>query len=253
MRWLKRSSPMVACGLSLSTAVWAQDHGMRFAIELEAGAVWQSRNDVRIPNDGRATQFSIVDLVGPGPWPALRAYLTWNIGARHALRGLAAPLRYTDSGVFADTVGFAGRNFIPGSPTQATYKFNSFRLTYRYRFLSNRHWRWWIGFTAKIRDARVALTQGSVAAEDTDVGFVPLLHVSGAYVLTDRWRITLDVDALAGGPGRAEDVATKVAYSVSERWILAAGYRTLEGGADVDAVFAFAWLHYAAVSALYRF
>ncbi len=250
---LQRATPMVLFALFLTTAAWAQGRGMRFAVELEAGGVWQSRNDVRIPNDGRATHFSIVDLVGSGPWPAVRAYLTWNISARHGLRALAAPLHYTDSGVFADTVGFAGKDFIPGRPTEAIYKFNSFRLTYRYRLLSNRHWRWWIGFTAKIRAARVALTQGSVAAEDTDVGFVPLLHVSGAYLLTDRWRITLDVDALAGGPGRAEDVATKVAYAVSDHWILTAGYRTLEGGADVAAVFAFAWLHYAAVSAVYRF
>jgi hypothetical protein len=34
---------------------------------------------------------------------------------------------------------------------------------------------------------------------------------------------------------------------------VSAGYRTVEGGADVDEVYNFAWLHYAVLSASYRF
>jgi len=47
-------------------------------IELEAVPVWQSRNDVQIPNTDAGTRFSLVDLAGKGPWPATRLYLTWN-------------------------------------------------------------------------------------------------------------------------------------------------------------------------------
>ena len=43
----------------------------RFELELEGSAIWQSRNDVEIPNDGSATRFSLEDLVGAGPWPQL--------------------------------------------------------------------------------------------------------------------------------------------------------------------------------------
>ena len=60
-----------------------------FVIELEAGPVWQSRNDVQIPNTDAGTRFSLVDLAGKGPLPAARLYLTWNINDRHSLRGLA--------------------------------------------------------------------------------------------------------------------------------------------------------------------
>jgi len=34
---------------------------------------------------------------------------------------------------------------------------------------------------------------------------------------------------------------------------VAAGYRTVEGGADVDEVYNFAWLHYAVLSVSYGF
>ena len=64
---------------------------------------------------------------------------------------------------------------------------------------------------------------------------------------------TFDFDGLAGGPGRAFDIALKIGYDVSEVVSLNVGYRTLEGGADVDSVYNFAWLHYAVVSTVFRF
>jgi len=228
---------------SLSAA--EDDAVPRIVLDLEGGAVWQSRNDVQIPNTADATRFSLTSLQGSGPWPAARLYLTWRMNPRHELRALAAPLAITEIGTLSSPTSFAGAAFDAGIPTEATYRFNSWRLTYAYRLSDGRRWTWRIGFTAKIRDAKVALRQSGTSAEKTDVGFVPLLHVRGSYRLTDRWRIELDLDALAGGPGRAEDVSLKVQVDVQKRWSLSAGYRMVEGGADVDEVYNFAWFHYA--------
>ena len=229
-----------------------QDDLARFEVELEAGAVWQSKNDVEIPNDGTATRFSLKDLIGGGPWPAGRFYFTWNINQRHGLRLLAAPLSYTETGTFEDQVLFAGEAYAADVPTEATYQFNSWRLTYRYRFKRGDRWNWWVGFTAKIRDAKIGLRQGNVASEDTDLGFVPLLYLRGDYRFTKHWHLMLDLDALAGGPGRAEDFSIKLGRDFGDRWQLAFGYRTVEGGADVDEVYNFAWFNYAVVSGSYR-
>jgi hypothetical protein len=49
------------------------------------------------------------------------------------------------------------------------------------------------------------------------------------------------------------DGSLKVRYSLDGSWSLAAGYRTVEGGADVEEVYNFAWLHYAIMSAEFRF
>jgi hypothetical protein len=62
----------------------------------------------------------------------------------------------------------------------------------------------------------------------------------------------VDADALAGGPGRAEDVTVKIGYEIDDRWGVRAGYRTVEGGADVEEVYNFAWLHYAVASVVLR-
>ena len=220
--------------------------------EVEFGSVWQTRNDVQIPNDASATRFSLRDLTGSGPWPAARLYLTWRFNERHEIRALFAPLTIVETGPLAGPVNFAGASYLGGASTEGTYTFNSYRLTYRYRFHESPDWTWWIGFTAKIRDADIALKQESTLSRKTDFGFVPLLHLAGDRRLSTNWRLRLDADALAGGPGRAEDVSLKTAYDIG-RWTLAAGYRTVEGGADVDSVYTFAWLHYAVLSAAVRF
>lgn len=224
----------------------------RFEVELEVGPVWQSRNKVEIPNDGTATRFSLKELAGTGPWPGGRIHFTWNIKGRHGMRLLVAPLSYTETGTFDQPVIFAGESYAAGVPTEGTYQFNSWRATYRYRFRDGKRWKWWIGFTAKVRDAKIELQQGATTSEDTDLGFVPLLYLRGDYHFSERWHFLCELDALGGGPGRAEDLSLRLGYDIGETWGLAFGYRTVEGGADVDEVYNFAWFHSAVVSASYR-
>jgi len=225
----------------------------RFELELETGAVWQSRNDVQVPNTNEGSRFSLVDLAGNGPWPSLRLYFTWNINDRHSLRSLLAPLSYTETGSFNTPVDFVGETYMPGEPVDGTYKFNSWRLGYRYRFLNREDLSLLVGFTAKLRDAKIELSQGGTSSKDTDLGFVPLLYLGANWEFAECWRLIFDFEGLAGGPGRAFDIALKLQYDIDERWGLNAGYRTLEGGADVESVYNFAWLHYAVIAGTFKF
>jgi hypothetical protein len=223
-----------------------------FAVELEGVALWQSRNDVRIPNDDSATKFSLVDVVGSGPYASFRLQATVDINEKNGLRFVFAPLNVDDTGVLAGPVSFAGATFAPGN-VNANYKFSNYRVTYRYRIFNGERWRWKLGATAFIRDARIRLEQNGTSAEDTDVGFVPLVHLDARAKLSDRLSFLVDLDALGASQGRAIDVAAKLAYDVDENWRLAFGYRTIEGGADVESVFNFAWLHFAVASIRYSF
>jgi hypothetical protein len=232
---------LLACGASAQSAA-------PISIEFEAGPVWQTINDIQIPNNSAGTRFSLVDLAGKGPQTAWRGYLTWRINSKHSLRGLYAPLSITESGVPDGAIAFNGDTYVGGREISATYKFNSYRLSYRYLWHDSQAWRWHIGFTAKIRDAKVQLVQGTVDSTKDDVGFVPLLHLAGRYTISEAWYLNLDLDALAGGPGRAEDVALKLGWRLGSKVAWELGYRTVEGGADVDAVYSFAWLHYAVTS-----
>ena len=47
---------------------------------------------------------------------------------------------------------------------KATYTFNSYRLSYRYRFHAGARTAAWVGFTGKIRDAEIGAATEHVAA-----------------------------------------------------------------------------------------
>jgi len=223
-----------------------------FALELEGALFWQHRNDVRIPNNDTATEFSLVDVIGSGPYGAFRVEADFDVAEKHGFRVVVAPLEVEDDGVLDAPVSFAGTIFAPGE-AEASYKFSSYRFTYRYRFYNGERWRWKVGFTGFIRDARIALEQDGIAAEDTDVGFVPLAYLQGRARLGERWRFIVELDGLGASQGRAFDVSAKLAYTFAENWQLGFGYRTIEGGADVDDVFNFAWLNFAVASIRYSF
>jgi hypothetical protein len=241
--------------LVLTTPVSGQalESESRFIVELEGGPAWQSKNDVQVPNDPSGTRIALDDLTGSGPFPAFRLYAEYRPGRRHGLRLLVAPLSLEGTGILPEPSNFNGESFAAGTPTTARYRFDSYRLTYRYRLVSNFSWRVDIGLTAKLRAAEISLEQASVSSSYSNTGFVPLLYAAAAWQPAPGWSLTLDADGAAASQGRAFDVALKLYRDLSDRWSLSAGYRTLEGGADVEDVYTFAWFHYFAVSAVYRF
>jgi hypothetical protein len=222
-----------------------------FGIGLETGGVWFSRNDVRIPSD-TGTDFDMTTLTGSGPDFFTRLDGHWNINDKHGFRIVLAPLEVSGTGTLPGETEFAGEVF-PAGATAGIYKFNAYKVTYRYTFFDKPELRWRVGFTGVIRDANVELRQGNLQANDDNVGFVPALHLSSDYRLADRWMLRFDFDGLAGGPGRLFDVALKLDFAVDENWRIGGGYRALEGGADTDDVYSFGWLHYAVFDVRYRF
>ncbi|MEJ2180786.1 MAG: hypothetical protein P8Y28_10205 [Gammaproteobacteria bacterium] len=106
--------------------------------------------------------------------------------------------------------------------------------------------------TLKVRDAEIALTQGTQFANDTDVGVVPLLYLYGDYNINNKWNFVFDMDGLASPQGRAFDLGLKLTYDLSDQWYLGGSYRLLEGGADNDTVYNFAWFNYLLFSIGYK-
>ena len=235
---------MCLAGLLLGAAVSASAQSAapgRVAVTLEGLNVWQQRNDVRIPPD-TGTEFSLVDLAGSASTAAVRATVSVDITDAQQIRLVYAPLELTGGGTPAMPIAFAGTTFAM-VPTEASYKFSNYRATWSYRVHEGPTWTWRVGFTGFVRDARIALTQPGRAAEDTDIGFVPLGHVSAEARFSSRWSARLEADASAAPQGRAIDFSGQLHYHPTPRWTVFGGYRTIEGGADVDSVYAFAWLN----------
>lgn len=211
---------------------------------LEVAGAWQTLNDQAVPGEG-GTRFSLTDF-GRGPFPLFRLYLGHRWNERHEIRALYAPLAIKLNGELSQTTDFAEETFAADTDTEAFYKFNSYRLSYIYHFDKQGEWDLAAGFTAKIRDAEVRLTQGNTVGRKTNVGFVPLLHLQGRRALSEAWSFRFDFDGLAAPQGRAFDIGAFLERSLPESSMTGfGGYRMIEGGADNREVYNFAWIHQA--------
>jgi len=225
----------------------------QISLDLESGAVWTGKNDVRVEGN-TGTLFSLGgDLKSNDPSAYFRARSTWHINSRHEVSVLAAPLREEYSGSFATPVNFSGTAFAANAPTTVRYRFDSYRLTYRYNFVTTDTVTFGMGLTGKIRDASIEMNQGNVSARESNIGFVPLINFRLDWRFAPRFSLLVEGDALVGPNGRAEDVLAAVQYHATENLALRLGYRVLEGGVDSDSNYNSTLFHYLAAGVTWKF
>jgi hypothetical protein len=224
----------------------------RWFFDLESGLVTSGYNDVQIPRTG-GTRFSLSHDLDVRASAFYRLRLGFRISGRQELVLLGAPLTLDAEGSPGQNLFFNGVEFPSGVPLEARYKFNSYRLTYRYKLLENPRWKIGLGLTAKIRDAAISLEGGGKKAEKTNVGFVPLIHFKAEYLLNRKIGLLVEGDAAAAKQGRAEDILMALQFLVSGSLTIKAGYRFIEGGANVEEVYNFALLHFLTAGLTLRF
>lgn len=221
------------------------------SLDLETGVAFATRNDVRVPGNG-GTQFSLAG----GDFQSDRTpFVRVRVGAsygRHDLFLTFAPLRLSGRGLEGGSVLFRGLTFDTGA-SSFRYRFDTYRLTYRYALVAGPRLDLQVGATALLRDAEIRLTQPAQSTAEKNVGLVPLLSFRLA------WRfgggpigLVLDGDALAAPQGRAEDASLALEYTAGEL-AFRAGYRILEGGADNHKVYSFALVNHLLFGARYAF
>ena len=216
-------------------------------LDLESGLVLGTNyNKIRIPNAG-GTLVDIAKELDVKPKVFFRLRADYIINNRHHISALYAPLTVRYDGNFSEDVRFNNVVFAANRPVSVDYKFNSYRLTYRYDFVANEHWRIGAGVTAKIRDANVRFKNNEQDTNFDNFGFVPLINFYAGWKPTQRWGLLIEGDALGSKQGRAEDIFGGITYALGEQANLKLGYRVVEGGADVDRVYTFNWINYASV------
>ncbi len=224
-------------------------------VDLEAGPVFSGYNDVRIPGN-TGTLFSLTEDLHARTAFAWRARLSKTFGDRHWVSVLVAPLRVESRGTLTRDVLFAGTLF-PASENElkGLYRFDSYRLTYRYGLVRTRRFGLDLGLTAKVRDAEIRLGYAGGLQEwasKKNIGFVPIVSFRADWSLSERFGLVLDGDALGVPQGRAEDVTAALRIGFGDRVDARVGYRVLEGGSDVDEVYGFALFHYAVAGVTVR-
>jgi hypothetical protein len=215
-------------------------------LEAETGMAFSGYNDVRIPGDG-GTDFSLTEDLESDPALYFRLRAGRTFSERHHVSVFFAPLRLEATGTAAADIDFNGTLFPAGTELSAGYRFDSYRLTYRYDLVSNDEVTASLGVTAKVRDASISLEGGGVENVKKNTGLVPLISFSLDWAASDKVHLLVDGDALAAPQGRAEDVLLGLGWAFDPSTMLTLGYRLLEGGADNDEVYTFTLVNFAAI------
>lgn len=246
--WIRTIVAALAVTAAAAGAPAAAD---RFRLEVEAGAAWQTRNDIGIPGD-TGTRFDLAEATS-GPAFASRATFTWDVSARWSVRFLAAPLRLSTGFTPAYDVIFLNATFPAGQPVAADYRFDSYRVSGYYRFPSRGAWSFRLGATLKVRDAAIRLFNGATSQEKANTGLVPLLYAGIRWEPSTRFALDFETDAAAAPQGRAVDASLRGEFGPWREARPYVGYRILDGGADNDEVYNFATFQYALVGVSARF
>lgn len=246
---MKLKTPAVSLITALAACCSAAFGACGLRLDLEAGMAFSGYNDIRIPGAG-GTLYSMSRELRSDPAPYNRLRVEYLFGRSHSLSVVAAWLRVNGTGSSDKDIVFMGETFPAGSALASYFRFDSYRLTYRWDALRRERLTAGFGFTAKIRDAAISLRNTDREAEKKNTGFVPIANFRLAWRASDRLTAVLDGDALAAPQGRAEDVFVGAAWRLGKRVSLKAGYRVLEGGADNDEVYTFSLFHYAVIGAL---
>ena len=103
----------------------------QFYLDIESGVVLSGYNDVRSPGT-TGTRLSLSEELEADPTFFFRARLGFTFRERHTLMALYAPLLVESEGQVDRIVAFEGVDFPANTPLRSRFRFNSYRLTYRY-------------------------------------------------------------------------------------------------------------------------
>jgi hypothetical protein len=224
----------------------------QISLDVSGGLVAQTYNKVQIPNS-EGTAFDLYkDFQIQEPLIYYSFKLGYGFREKNHLFLLYAPLSVNYEGAAPFDIRFQNTTFLQGHNVKARYKFNSYRVTYRRDVYGSEKWIVGVGFTAKIRDAEIRLTEANTTDKKDDFGFVPLLNLYAEYKF-NNWSAFFEGDGLAGGPGRAFDFYLGGKIPVNEHLNVKAAYRMLEGGADVESVYNFTMIHFANLGLIINF
>jgi len=220
-------------------------------VNLESGAFYTAVNDIR--NGISGTTFSLKNDFQTPVSPYLRLRAGYISNEKNYFSILFAPFKIIETATLENDIQFDGKSFNANIPIEAVYKFNSYRFTYNRRIISNEHFKFGLGLSAKIRDAGFSLKNSKFLIENFSIGFVPLINLLASWKFSQKMGFDLFGEGLAASKGRAIDFSLSGRYKFNKSLQGNIGYRLLEGGSNGMIRYNFIQLHYIFISLNYSF
>jgi len=225
-------------------------HAQTF-VNIESGVLFTGLNNIR--NGINGTLFSLKNDLSTPPSPFLRVRAGLLLNNKHHFSILFAPLKSLVTGTIDRDILYEGNDFKANIPLEATYKFNSYRLTYNRRIINDNKFKFGLGLSAKIRDAGTSLKNKELLSENFSIGFAPLINVLANWNISQKAVIDFLGEGIIASKGRAIDLSLSGRYNFTKSLQGNIGYRLLEGGADGSSRYNFIQFHFIFASLNFSF
>ena len=219
---------LIFCLLGLAGTLSAQsDFRLRLYPQVAVGA----NNDIRCPNNSDGTLLSLPGDLHRTSAAVFAPRVEFEYAyRRHHIMLAAVFVRENFTGHASEPIHFNQALFATGSSIDALYRFDTYRLSYRYRLVNRPKFQLELGATALLRDAMVAMTGDNQHSEFYNLGVVPLISYYIGWTPISALTVYSYGDGLVSKYGRAEDIFAGVKYDVHPNIGILAGYRLIEGG-----------------------
>lgn len=217
----------------------------RYRFVFEFGPVVQDKNIIRAPN-GTGTTIDLAALEEEFHMTA-RMIFERYIDDRNEFTVWYGPMGMTDFGDPAEPFTVGNTTFDPADPDAAVfdsnYRWVDLRLGYRYNFVRNDRWTARIGASAQYTQTEFEVEQRNDAAVIVKGGrervesVIPLLHLSGAVRLNERWSLEGEFDGISAGGDKYVNAAFFIRWRPSSIWDLALGTRHIDGRLEEEEFF----------------
>lgn len=240
--------------LVMITVVFGMEAQSKWQLRLMPQAAFGTRNTVQRPNNDEGTRiylnkdFERKNNASFSP----RIELEYSY-RRHHIIATAALLGDRFEGRAGEDILYNHELFTAGTDLEATYRFNTYRLGYRYHIVERPRFNFELGATILLRQAYISMEDNSRKTKFKNVGVAPLLSYYIEWIAADRLSLLSYGDAFAVKVGRAEDIFAGVKYQFTPLLSATAGYRLLEGGSDGDRVYTMAAFHFVSVGVGFDF
>jgi hypothetical protein len=233
-----RIAVLLSCGL-LPLQAHADSPLQALRVDFETGPVKVFRNELGFGAEG--TRYSARDVNQDGLlFNTKRVTVEARLGARHGVVLLYAPLPIDTQATLSRDIRFFDTLFPAGTPVEHRYSFDGYRASYVYRLLDGERFRWDVGVSLQVRNARVDLRalDGSLYAREDDIGLVPALKTRLIYRMPSRLWASLEVDGLVNpadpGGGGLYDAALTLGIPLDAREDVSGFLRLRFYGGGVD-------------------
>lgn len=218
-----------------------------FVSSIQGAGVFPGYNDARLPGN-TGSRLSYPEDLDANPTFSPRFEAGFLMGERHYAGFTGSLLTLSAVGTLDRDISFDNETFAGGSKVKALYRYDSYRLTYRYDFFMSESLRIGAGITGQIRVAELSLENESAGSSQEgsfkDTGVLPLVNYRIEWSPSPEWTFYTYGDLIITPSRRVEDVFFGTRYSFNNPLSIIVGYRLLEGGSDSDDVYTYALFHY---------